>query len=135
MRPQCKGPLHESGLPEGYSETTCASMDNCRSDLLYQGRNCYSSLHDGSAPLGAPGHPCVHNVRALCRNLGCKEATAKADVLPWTTVMCGSCVHVDKSYGFVIPWRGGMANCGCSVSARASRRMCASFVLFRGLVN
>ena len=44
-------------------------------------------------------------------------------------IICGACVHVDKSYGFVILWCGGVAvHRGCSVSARVSRRMCVSFM-------
>ena len=44
VRPQCKGPLRESGLREGYSESRCAPVDNCRSDVLYLDRGYYSSL-------------------------------------------------------------------------------------------
>ena len=51
MRPQCKGPLWESGLQEGYSESRCASMDNRHSDLLYQGRRYYSVLLTAESPI------------------------------------------------------------------------------------
>ena len=44
VRPTCKGPLQEPRLQEGYNECRYSSMDNCRSDLLHQGRNYYSSL-------------------------------------------------------------------------------------------
>ena len=44
MRTHCKGPLQEPGLQGGYSGSRCASLDNCRSGLVYQDRSCYSSL-------------------------------------------------------------------------------------------
>ena len=47
--------------------------------------HCRVSHSNGKVPPGAPSHPCAHSVRASCRNLGCKKATARADVPPWTT--------------------------------------------------
>ena len=89
VRPQRKGPCGNLGYKKATARADVppwrTAGRTCRTRAVAVTPHCQVSHSDRRAPLGAPGHPCIHSVGAPYKNLGYKKATARADVPPWTT--------------------------------------------------